>query len=68
MLVRWALDRALAEQVPLYIEASQGPAVSVYQKLGFALLDSFEIDITLDGVDQRYRTSCLVFEPGMAVA
>ncbi|KFZ04400.1 hypothetical protein V502_10178, partial [Pseudogymnoascus sp. VKM F-4520 (FW-2644)] len=63
LLVRWAISYALAEKVPLYIDASQGPGVVLYQKLGFKLMKSFEIDIAVDGVDQKYLTCGLVFEP-----
>jgi hypothetical protein len=63
MLVEWAISFARRDNMPIYIEASQGIAASVYQKLGFKFVDSFEIELGSDSTKQKYLTSCLIFQP-----
>jgi hypothetical protein len=67
VLTRKVLELAAADGLPVYLESTEG-AVPLYTKLGFQLLDGFQMRIPpgagsagLD--DEVYRESCMVWRP-----
>lgn len=56
---------AAADGLPVYLESTE-VAVVMYQKLGFRLIDGFEMKIPGPGsteLSEVYRESCMVWYP-----
>ena len=65
-LTRRVLDMAAADSLPVYLESTMN-AVCMYEKFGFSVIDSFEMEIpappgSAEAVDV-YREVCMVLLP-----
>ncbi|KAK4241769.1 acyl-CoA N-acyltransferase [Achaetomium macrosporum] len=65
LLTRKVLEMAAADGLPVYLESTE-VAVQLYTKLGFQVLDGFEMSIPRAGsaeLSEVYRELCMVWRP-----
>ena len=65
LLTREVLGLAAADGLPVYLESTQ-VAVPMYQRLGFKIIDGFEMEIPRRGSAEAvevYRETCMVWYP-----
>jgi GNAT superfamily N-acetyltransferase len=65
LLSRKVLEMAAADGMPVYLESTE-VAIPMYEKLGFKVIDGFEMEIPSPGsagLTEVYREACMVWYP-----
>ena len=65
LLSRKVLEMAAVDGMPVYLESTE-VAARMYEKLGFKVIDGFEMQIPRPGsaeLTQVYREACMVWYP-----
>lgn len=70
LLAEAVLSRAQARSVPVYLESTP-EAVRIYERLGFAAVGGFEMEIPRSGANtptEKYREVCMLWRPSPQIS
>lgn len=63
LLIKWGIDEAKTNDLPLYVESSR-KGHELYKRYGFKDIEAHEIDLSKFGATDLHRTWAMMIKPG----